>query len=74
VSGASGGWSTVRSTRSCRVFTSPRCFLGAILQQALGAAKCVVHGGLGVGEMIVALRRMIDVDVDATRQGEMMRH
>ena len=41
----------------------------ALLDQPLGAAEGVGHGKLRVGEAVVGLRRVIDVDVDAARQG-----
>ena len=42
---------------------------GAILEQPLGAAEGVIHRGLRIGEAIVGLGRMVDIHVDAARQG-----
>jgi hypothetical protein len=41
-----------------------------LLHQPLGATEGVRHRKLRVGEAIVGLRRVIDVDVDTARQGE----
>src|SRR5258708_40325195 len=42
---------------------------GTIFQQALGATEGVVRGEMWIVEALVDLRRVIDVDVDAARQG-----